>query len=633
MGYFEYLQGTSRSSPGCPKTGTLAPRTLTLSFLLICLLIMAAPLHAEATAPDPAQEKSEADPKAADKQASPPRLKVEVTGIEDKLLNNAKAYLEIRAKKDEPNLTNAWIQYLHEQAPEEIRKSLEPFGYYNVLVDSSLEQDDKGTWIATYAVTAGQQVTYTQVDVRWLGAGAEEPELQEMIETFPLKVGDPVLHSAFDQAKSALIEKASPLGYADVTAEESKLIVYPLKNTAEIKLHIQTGEKYYIGDIKLHQDVLNQEFVMRYLEGVHAGDPYSQERMLSIQRDFIEAGYFSQVDVQPNFDQVEDYQVPVDVTLKPAPRQNYSFGLGFDTDIGLNLNARWAHRRINKKGHHADAFVKLSQKERRIQASYWVPVRNPKINKIGYTSKYVYEETDDTKRSTFDLEAGYYTRWREWITKLFTEFKNEKFTAGTEDEETINVVSFGASVDRTAFEKAIYPRRGWQLYSELRGSPGLVFENSAYVRAHAKGRLYVPVFSKGRIILRGELGTATVQEFALYPLSLRFFAGGDNSVRGYEWKSLGPKDKYGEVIGGTDVLTGSFEYNHQVAESWLAAGFVDVGNAFDHEFDKLYTGAGFGARWLSPVGIVRVDLAWPLNDDGSTSYTDARLHIGFEVNL
>mgnify|MGYP001819757641 FL=1 len=195
------------------------------------------------------------------------------------------------------------------------------------------------------------------------------------------------------------------------------------------------------------------------------------------------------------------------------------------------------------------------------------------------------------------------------------------------------MVSFGASADRTAFEKAIYPRRGWQLYGELRGSPGLVFENSAYLRSHVKGRMYLPVFSKGRVILRGELGTATVEEFALYPLSLRFFAGGDNSVRGYEWKSLGPKDKYGEVIGGTDVLTGSFEYNHQVAESWLAAGFVDMGNAFDHEFDKLYTGAGFGARWLSPVGIVRADLAWPLNDDGSTSYRDVRLHIGFEVNL
>mgnify|MGYP001821333835 FL=1 len=608
----------------------MRPAVLLLGSLWLVLLSVAAPLSAASVDPD--QEPAETKQQPAVKQATS-RLTVVVSGIEDDLLRNAEAYLEILDKKDQPNLTEAWIEYLHEQASEEIQKSLEPYGYYNVQVKSSLEQDEKGTWIATYAVTPGQQVKITEVDVRWLGAGAAEAELQEMIETFPVKVGDPVLHSTFDSAKSALLEKAVLLGYVDTDAIESKLIVYPLKNTAEIKLHIQTGEKYYVGAINLQQDVINEELAMRYLEGVHSGDPYSQERMLSIQRDFIEAGYFSRVDVQPVFDQVEDYHVPVDVTMEPAPRQNYSFGLGYDTDIGVNLNARWRHRRINKAGHHADAFIKLAQKERRIQASYWVPVRNPKINKIGYTSRYVYEDTNDTKRSTFDLEAGYYFKWREWVTKVFTEFKNERFTAGTEDEEVINVVSLGASIDRTAFERAIYPRRGWQLYSELRGSPGLVFENSAYLRAHVKSRLYLPIFSKGRVILRGELGTATVEDFSRYPLSLRFFAGGDNSVRGYEWKSLGPKDKYGEVIGGTDVLTGSFEYNHQVAESWLAAGFVDVGNAFDHEFDKFYTGAGFGARWLSPVGIVRADLAWPLNDDGSTDYKDVRLHIGFEVSL
>jgi len=600
--------------------------------LFVCLMLLGAPLYA-AESSEPAQEEAQGKSQAAGKKSSAPLLEVQITGIENELLKNAQAYLEIRAKKDEPNLTQAWIQHLHQQSAEEIQNSLQPFGYYNVLVDSSLEQDDKGTWIATYAVTPGPQAKITQVDVLFLGSGAEEPELQKMIEEFPLKAGDHVLHSAFDKAKGALVEKASVMGYVDVSTEESKLIVYPKKNTAEIKLHIQTGEKYYVGDIQLHQDVLNREFIIRYLDDVEIGDPYSQAGMLEIQRDFIESGYYSVVDVQPLFDQVQDYHVPVDVKLEPAKRQKYSFGLGYDTDIGVNLNARWQHRRFNKAGHHADALIKLSEKENRIQASYWVPVRNPKTHKIGYTARYEYELTDSTKRSTFDLEMAYYYKWRDWVSKAFTELKNETFTAGTEDEEVINVVSIGASIDRTAFEQAIYPRRGWQLYSELRGSPGLIFENSAYIRAHIKGRFYVPVFKGGRIILRGEFGTAKVEDFDLYPLSLRFFAGGDNSVRGYEWKSLGPKDDYDEVIGGTHVITGSFEYNHQVAESWLAAGFVDTGNAFDDTFDKTYFGAGFGARWLSPVGIVRVDLAWPINDEGDTELTDARLHIGFEVNL
>ncbi len=599
--------------------------------LFICLMLLAAPLYAESMEAD--QEKLETKTQAVDQKSSAPLLDVKITGIEDKLLKNAEAYLEILAKKDQPNLTQAWIRHLHKQAAKEIQDSLQPFGYYNVLVEDSLEQDDRGTWIATYAVTPGPQVKITQLDVRWLGSGADKAELQQMIEEFPLKVGDPVLHSAYDKAKGALLKKASLLGYVDVNAEVSKLIVYPEKNAAEIKLHIQTGERYYVGDIVLHQDVLNEDFIMRYLDGVHTGDPYSQDSMLEIQRDFIESGYYSLVDVRPKFDQIENHHVPVDVSLEPANRQKYSLGLGYDTDIGINLSARWQHRRLNKAGHHADALIKLSEKQTSLQGSYWVPVKDPRTHKIGYTAKYELETTDSTERSTLDLEMGYYFKWRDWISKLFTELKNERFIAGQEDEELINVVSIGASIDRTAFEQAIYPRRGWQLYSELRGSPGLIFENSAYIRAHIKSRLYLPIFKRGRIILRGEFGTAKVEDFELYPLSLRFFAGGDNSVRGYEWKSLGPTDEFGEVIGGTHVITGSFEYNHQVAESWLAAGFIDAGNAYDDKFDELYVGAGFGARWLSPVGIVRVDLAWPMDDEGRTEFSDVHLHIGFEVNL
>jgi translocation and assembly module TamA len=125
-----------------------------------------------------------------------------------------------------------------------------------------------------------------------------------------------------------------------------------------------------------------------------------------------------------------------------------------------------------------------------------------------------------------------------------------------------------------------------------------------------------------------------VDDFTKYPNSLRFFAGGDNSVRGYDWKELGPVDKGGEVIGGKQVLTFSVEYDHRVLEQWVAAGFVDAGNAFDDDLNKLYYGAGFGVRWLSPVGAVRLDLAWPFNkDDGDTELGDVHVHFGFEVNL
>jgi translocation and assembly module TamA len=109
---------------------------------------------------------------------------------------------------------------------------------------------------------------------------------------------------------------------------------------------------------------------------------------------------------------------------------------------------------------------------------------------------------------------------------------------------------------------------------------------------------------------------------------VRFFAGGDNSVRGYKFESLGPEDETGKVIGGSGLLTASFEYEHPLINRWSIAVFVDSGNAFTGSRFEPKTGAGVGARWQSPLGPVRIDLAFPLDDD-----EDARLHVSLGPDL
>jgi len=134
-----------------------------------------------------------------------------------------------------------------------------------------------------------------------------------------------------------------------------------------------------------------------------------------------------------------------------------------------------------------------------------------------------------------------------------------------------------------------------------------------------------------RIQTRAEIGTTWVDDFDLYPTSLRFFAGGDSSVRGYTYESLGPLNDDGVVVGGKHVFTSSFEYNRRVTESWVLAGFVDAGNAYDDELDHLYVGTGFGFRWLAPFGSLRVDMAWPISENPEMS--DYHIHVGFGATL
>jgi translocation and assembly module TamA len=110
---------------------------------------------------------------------------------------------------------------------------------------------------------------------------------------------------------------------------------------------------------------------------------------------------------------------------------------------------------------------------------------------------------------------------------------------------------------------------------------------------------------------------------------VRFFAGGDSSVRGFDFESLGPVDAEGAVIGGSRLAVASIELERSIKPRWSLAVFVDSGNAFDQSGFDAHTGAGLGARWRSPLGPVRIDVAWPVNDPAH----GARLHVSLGPDL
>jgi translocation and assembly module TamA len=114
------------------------------------------------------------------------------------------------------------------------------------------------------------------------------------------------------------------------------------------------------------------------------------------------------------------------------------------------------------------------------------------------------------------------------------------------------------------------------------------------------------------------------------PASLRFFAGGDRSVRGYSYQSLGPKDSTGKVIGGKNLFVGSLEIERPVLKDWGVALFYDAGNAFNSLSEvNLFQGAGIGLRYYSPVGTLRLDLARQIGVDNPKF----RIHftVGFQL--
>ncbi len=562
-------------------------------------------------------------------------IKIIINGLNNAQKQNALAYLELRKNLDNPHFSEIWLKKLHNKADKNIKDALQPFGYYQANVSKTLKQMENNQWLAQYDVKPGEPVKVTQLNIVISEPAQSDPQVKAILEKFPLKKDSILIHSQYDSARDALIADIGRLGYSKIKTHEHKVIINPRANTAEIHIILESGYKYTLGHFNFIQDnILSEDFILSYLQDIKPGIAQSQEVLLEFQNKLLRTGYFSKVEVQPDFEHVnQENEVPINITLEPSKRHKFSLGGGFDTEIQTFLLMRWQHRRINQDGHYADASTKLSAKKSFIRGAYWIPINDPRTDKIGLISKLETEDTDTTDRTTFDMEAGYWFEWQEWNASLFTEYKLEKFTSGTEPQVTTELFSLGARFERVNFEKALFPRRGWGLQAELRGAKKGLLSDIDYLRLHLKGRVYVPISENGRLLLRGELGLAETNDFDLYPSSLRFYAGGDQSVRGYKWKALGPVDDDGNVVGGLNVMTGSIEYDHKVATDWIIAGFVDAGNAYNNKLDTVFYGAGFGARYISTVGLVRADFGFPIKKQDDISDDKVVFYFGFEMSL
>ena len=603
-------------------------------------------------------------------------IHVEVTGLEKPLQKNVLLFLDIEKRKYDPDLTVRGMKRLHKQAPDEIRQALQPFGYYLPVIHSQLSKDKpeekritvKGAleattgkitdtlsmvasgnidgkvlgitgtgssgeeWWATYSVDKGPPVTITKRDIKWTGEGADDPAFRQSILDYLEQAKSTLVHSEYEDTKSSFLNQALSLGYPKAKIVTSRVEVDLKKNSAEITLHMDTGPLFYFGEVRFIQDFLDPNLLQDYIT-LEKGAPYSHDSLLAFQQNLLSSNYASEVTIDPLYNEVDGKLLPLNVHLKPIAPHKFSFGLGYETDIGVRGSARWTNRRVNHYGHHSDVYIKLSQKEGTLMGQYSVPVRHPLTDRWVSTASYEYEETPSTASSTFGLETAFVRRNLDdtHFYKGFLLASSEMFNVENYPKRTTNLLSLGGTFRFSEMEEEMFPQKGYYLFSDLRGGSEALLSDTSYVRLHLKGKHLFGLGENGRIKTRLELGTTWVDEFSIYPTSLRFFAGGDSSIRGYTYESLGPVNKQGIVVGGKHVLVGSVEYDHRVAESWVLAGFIDGGNAYDDELTHTYVGAGVGFRWLAPFGSLRIDVAWPISEQPDLG--DYHIHLGFGATL
>lgn len=548
-------------------------------------------------------------------------VEVDIDGVEGPALDNVRKFLGIEQQKSDPDLNEARIRRLHRNASGEIRQALEPFGYYEPSIRAEMTQQN-GVWQARYHIDPGIPVVVVNIDIRLTGEGEKDEEFQKLVTDFPLRKGDVLEHGRYESGKRAFQALAAERGYLNAHLPRHEIKVYLEQHAADITLHFDTGPHYRFGKISFIQPSdpeksrYTPELLARY-SPFKQGDPYSTGRLFELQNALSDSDYFAGVEVKTRRDQIKDFEVPVEVTLEPRNKHRYLAGVGYGTDTGIRGTLGWENRHVTDSGHRLRADLRLSEIKSNFIARYRIPTRNPRTDRIEFISSWLYNNPVTSKSETLLVGASHTVfRGSGWLETVYLNYQMENFTVGNQSGQS-NMLLPGISWSRVDADSRIYTRHGTRLLLDIKGTDPLLGSNTQFIQVRAQGKIIRPLGENGRVILRGDAGVSRVGDFAKLPASLRFFTGGDQTVRGYGYNTLGPRDGSGKVIGGEQLLVGSAEYEYSVTEKWSGAIFFDAGNALDDWRQKLKQGTGAGVRWKTPIGLIRVDLAWALSEPGN----------------
>ena len=554
-------------------------------------------------------------------------VEVVIEGVEGPPADNVRAFLGIVQREfpeDEP-IDPAIVRRLHRRAPEQIRSALRPFGYYDVAVDSGLTRTEAG-WRAEYRIEPGEPVRLTAVTMRVEGAAADDPAFESLLPELPLREGEQLNHADYESAKKRIMELAADRGYLEARWVENVLRIDPDARAASATLILASGPRYRFGEVRFSRTVLNESFLRRYLQ-FEPGDPFVGSKLLDLQYALDDSDYFRRVDVTARRGEAAGGRIPVDVLLEVKPKHRYTFGIGFGTDTGARASIGRHTRYVNPRGHRFDGEIQVSQIGAEVATRYTIPLEEPWRERLELDASLEDREIGDNRSEQLELGASRVSTTAGWQRSLQLAFqRNRDENDGVVTER--DLVMPGIGFARRSYDDAVYASRGYRFTLGVRGGAETLGSDVSFLRMRVAGNYVRRLWDGGRLLLRGEVGRVRVDEFDDLPLSQRFFAGGDQSVRGFKYESLGPQDADGDVIGGTYLAVTSVELEQLIAGNWGAAVFVDAGNAANTSNFDLRTSAGFGLRYRSPVGVFRVDVAKATDGDESP-----RLHLGLGVDL
>ncbi|WP_226911401.1 autotransporter assembly complex protein TamA [Gallaecimonas mangrovi] len=540
--------------------------------------------------------------------SAPKNVEFDVSGLDGELQNNVEIYLA-----QLPPIKADRVGRYRKDITAEVQKALQALGYYQP--DIQFGALDGSTQPLT--IKAGTPVRFRHITVAVSGDAEKDPVFQELLNNLPIKEGGVLRHDRYENAKSRMQSLALQRGYFDAQFKKAEVKVYPEAHAADVNIDFASGVRYRYGKLSIDTDRKVGTLLDKILT-LKEGDPYQASQVTDVSRTVSSTKYFRSVELIPRIDKADaEHRIPLTLRLRAKSDNQVELGVGASSDEGPRASLSWTKPFLNKAGHSFTTDFTVSAPRQEATFEYRIPRADPLNQFYSFQGGYQYLDQEDTlsQQLTFALHK-WDKKTNDWSRDLFIRTLYESYTQADQQDDVFLVIP-GVAYNRTRTKGGVNLTWGDSEQITLEGSDQALVSDTRFVRVWGRTKWLRTVGENGRIIARAEQGLTWVDNIDDLPPSLRFFTGGDQTVRGFGYKTIAPRNSEGELVGGKYTTALSLEYDHRIAEKWRLAGFVDTGtatNSYAGGFSQWKIGTGFGVKWMTPIGPITIDLAFGVSE-------------------
>ncbi len=517
-----------------------------------------------------------------------------------------------------------WARLI-DAAPAQVRELLQTEGYFapQVLLQRQPGHAAGQPEAVRLEVTPGTRARVSRVTIEAegeleRGASAGEAHaratLAQLRASWALPAGSDFRNPAWGDAKAAALARLRAAGYANAVWSGTGAEVDAAKNEVRIFLVADSGPLFRYGGLLVEGLAAQDAQTVQNLAATPLGAPLTETLLLDFQERLQKSGLFDSVSVTLDPDPARAAAARVLVRLRESPLQVYTFGVGFSANTGARASVEHVYRRVF--GFAATARNKIEWGQRR-QAWNGEISTHPGVSLyrslVGGAVERLQTDSDTVLSQRLRLGRTQDTQRLERL--YFVEAERSQRQALDQPRTDAFALSFNYHGAWRELDSVVLPTQGFTFSGQagVGRSHGSHADAGYFTRAYGRLTGYLPLgrslYGQARI----EVGQVFLRQGLVVPDSQSFRAGGDDSVRGYSYRSLGPLVD-GVVGSGKSLLTTSLELARPISSSvpslWGAV-FADAGNAADSFANlKPALGVGIGLRWRSPVGPLRLDWAW-----------------------